>query len=535
MFNDDQITIKTSRQFFNKSQIIALGLGIALLGLHVFFLKPYHLFAAGIDDSYISYHYAQNLFNGYGFRFNADGERVEGFTSFLWVINLAAAQSLGFDLTKAGPTLGICYTVITLIILLYWINALGGTRSNLMSSSIIMMSSPLVAYWAASGMDTSLFSMLLTLSVCMATIKPLNNKSACLLGTILILTGMARPEGVMIAIILFMCLFIAALREKSPIKPVIIAVSTFVLLGAIYFSWRVNYFGYWLPNTFYAKVSSNPRQVLTGVRFIYEYALANGQFLLAMPLLLVFRHFRHSIHTVLAILGFYFIYLIVEGGDTLSHPYFRYISPLWPLFTLLMVQFLDVCSSTSEAYIDPSKHTSIALKQTAISAFVVFLCAFWFFRPSLTNASSRFNDSWGTYRNEQQLIKVAAWFNRNSKEGETMAVTLAGIFPYYTGLHTIDMLGLNDTIIAHMKAPNMGTGQKGHERSFPKEVLRRKPTYVILKRPLTNQPIQSTDYTNAIDAIRDVYLEESFHTDYEHRSIKIEDKYFNFYQRRQGH
>ncbi len=49
-----------------------------------------------IDDVFITFRYSENLARGAGPVFNP-GEPVEGYTSFLWMAMLAAAQPLGLD------------------------------------------------------------------------------------------------------------------------------------------------------------------------------------------------------------------------------------------------------------------------------------------------------------------------------------------------------------------------------------------------------------------------------------------------------
>ena len=46
------------------------------------------------DDAFITFRYAQNLAGGHGPVFN-QGERVEGYTSYLWMILMAAVIRLG--------------------------------------------------------------------------------------------------------------------------------------------------------------------------------------------------------------------------------------------------------------------------------------------------------------------------------------------------------------------------------------------------------------------------------------------------------
>src|SRR5215831_17241797 len=64
--------------------IAVLALGVA----HIYYLR----FVC--DDAFISYRYAANLAHGRGLVFNP-GERVEGYTNFLWVVLCSALIRLG--------------------------------------------------------------------------------------------------------------------------------------------------------------------------------------------------------------------------------------------------------------------------------------------------------------------------------------------------------------------------------------------------------------------------------------------------------
>lgn len=71
-----------------------------------------------VDDAYISFRYAENLAAGHGLVFNP-GERVEGWTSFLWVVILGLLSLVGLPLPRAAAALGSACGVAT--ILLAWI------------------------------------------------------------------------------------------------------------------------------------------------------------------------------------------------------------------------------------------------------------------------------------------------------------------------------------------------------------------------------------------------------------------------------
>src|ERR1700759_3761672 len=62
----------------------------------------------GIDDGNIFLNYAQHLAHGQGFVFNANSERVEGFTSLLWVLICAGL----YILTEHPELLLICVSLL---------------------------------------------------------------------------------------------------------------------------------------------------------------------------------------------------------------------------------------------------------------------------------------------------------------------------------------------------------------------------------------------------------------------------------------
>ena len=75
------------------------------------------------DDAYISFRYARNLAQGNGLVFNA-GERVEGYTNFLWTVLFTPAELVGLDPALVAIVLGVVFTA--LLIHSTW--ELGGRR-----------------------------------------------------------------------------------------------------------------------------------------------------------------------------------------------------------------------------------------------------------------------------------------------------------------------------------------------------------------------------------------------------------------------
>ncbi len=120
------------------------------------------LLAAGpVDDTYIFLRYAENLARGHGPVFNV-GERVEGYTSPLWLLCLGLLGKLHLDLVSGARALSGLFGAATILTLF----SAGGTCPSLGRQAIaailgwFLATNPAFGYWAWSGMDTVPFTFL---------------------------------------------------------------------------------------------------------------------------------------------------------------------------------------------------------------------------------------------------------------------------------------------------------------------------------------------------------------------------------------
>ena len=73
------------------------------------------------DDAFIAFRYVRNPVAGHGTAFNP-GERVEGYSSFLWVLELAAIWKMfGLPSEDVARWLSVGYTVGVIGLLLWWV------------------------------------------------------------------------------------------------------------------------------------------------------------------------------------------------------------------------------------------------------------------------------------------------------------------------------------------------------------------------------------------------------------------------------
>jgi hypothetical protein len=141
-------------------------LAVAFFGLVVFFSYTTNHISSIIDDAFISFRYAKNLAEGKGLVFN-EGERVEGYTTFLWVLIMAAAHEAGFNLPWISKVFAIlCAAALILSVAVF-------SRFHFKEKShpylsylapILLTLNPLFLEHIGSGMETLLFGLLLFLA-----------------------------------------------------------------------------------------------------------------------------------------------------------------------------------------------------------------------------------------------------------------------------------------------------------------------------------------------------------------------------------
>lgn len=75
---------------------------------------------------------------------------------------------------------------------------------------------------------------------------------------------------------------------------------------------------------------------------------------------------------------------------------------------------------------------------------------------------------------------MGRWLGENLPSDTVIGVDAAGQLAYYSRLRTIDLFGITQPTIAHMKVPHMGQGIPGHEKFGLGFVLSQQPDYIIV-------------------------------------------------------
>ncbi len=256
---------------------VLLLVASALLVLHA------RRFSFVSDDAFITFRYAQNLVEHGSPVFNL-GERVEGYSNFLWMMVLAAGMKIGLDPVPLSQWLGIAAAVLVL-----WraasMSAWIGGRPSLIDvvAPFCLALSPAFACWSSGGLETQWFTLFVTLGwasylcdcACRSRERGLAGdphrgeastatgreprgrwtrlSPAC--GIWFALASLTRPEGLLLfaAVMLHRFLNGVLVHRSQSLLQDWRCCAGFFSLFVPFLAWRWSYYGHPLPNTFYVK------------------------------------------------------------------------------------------------------------------------------------------------------------------------------------------------------------------------------------------------------------------------------------------
>jgi hypothetical protein len=318
------------------------------------------------DDSFITFRYVKNFIDGNGIVYNV-GERVEGYTHFLWLLILSAASFIGFDPVTASMWIGIACFAALLIIYLRISQKEQPSKIGyyLPLTAILLALHYDMLVWATGGLETSLYTLLISTAFFTWFYADLSEeKTVVSVGCILLLTSLTRPDGVLFTIVAVILLAIKGTKEKQPISQTLKIVALLLLpsivIGIPYLLWKYNYYGDIFPTTFYAKSGD---QNYFGQGFFYIFLFFKVYFSLAIALIglgiwYLMKRPRSNdttktttgsptITAIVAVAVYFIIYIAKVGGDFM---FARFIIPVLPLIYFIIERSLDRAAFTIPLY-----------------------------------------------------------------------------------------------------------------------------------------------------------------------------------------
>jgi len=404
------------------------------------------------DDAFITFRYAANYVDGNGLVFNA-GERVEGYTNFLWLLFMTIGKLLTFDLILFSKILGVICSSLSFIMLFLVGREIAGEKSVLPGLACLLLS--LVysyAYWAVAGLETAAFT-LMVVSAGYFFIR-----RSFLIVPVLAAATLLRPEGGLL-FVYFVVFDIISRRQFSLYTATLSAAYILLLLPLAVF--KLAYFGGLFPNPFYAKTDFTFYKYWDGLkytgRFFYHYL---GAGLFVLPGIYMLKKGGREFAAIFGLIFIYILYIITVGGDVLK--VHRFFVPLMPLLAFTVVYGLS----------------GLIRKSNLIPFLLVIVIVWQLWIPREYVKNYHFSE----IRLTEKMKAIAVDLDATDSRDFSAATSTIGAFSYYLPGHDIiDMLGLTDTTIArHPDLPIEGIVTTWKESRFNiSYLLSRQPDYIL--------------------------------------------------------
>jgi arabinofuranosyltransferase len=460
--------------------VLTLTLGLSLL--HQL------LFATVTEDALVSFRYAQNIADGNGPVFNP-GERVEGYTNFLWLVLIALPRAaFGADVQTTAVVFGVlaalgCVLLSYLLVNRIIAGADAEPRPAIgVAAAVLTASAGGLAVYGPSGSEVPLFVLLL-LAVCYS----LAARRPVVAGVLVAFAVMTSPEGLVVAVLGGLWLAGAALRKKhswwAPVGYV---------LGALVFliprlAWRATFYQHFVPAPLAAKLGGAfGSQVAAGWPYLSGFALAHQGFLLlgliAAVALLLRRTEPAEASGVTAVEARALIWLlfaiaatvaaaaVLIGGD--PGPSWRLLAPVPPLIAVAAVSAYGVLTVDAGAKPSPRPRAwpaatrLVPVTACGLAGIAVLVSVF------SPNMLDRVRD-WRAHGTE--LTEIGGWLGRYLPPGSVVSAAAPGALAAHGGqLLIIDVLGRTDDHIARE-----GRHDDGVTTDYDYVVNGRRPTVAV--------------------------------------------------------
>jgi hypothetical protein len=411
-----------------------------------------------LDDAWIHQTYARNL-GLHGMMAFSPGEPSTGSTSPAWTVLLAAGYLLQIPFFSWTYVWGSIFAILTAYTAGLLSHNYFGDFKHAVIVAIICIIEWHLAWSALSGMEISLFIFLTLLTLVFLH----RNTSPLLMGLLIGLTFLVRPEGIILGGIYGLKLLLANRRHpRQMFSDIGKFAIIFLLIISPWVLFNLNYTGRPFPNTISSKFMQYgyPWSLWNSMKYLWNvliYFLA-GPLMLLVPCagFVIDRAYRDRQSDLLYPLAWA---LILVGLYAVALPaiyhHGRYLMPLIPIITIYGVEGLFQLLA---------KLPRMSLLSPAIwLAFGIMLILLWL-NGALTFALQ-------TKLLNESHLEAARWVNANTPRDAVIAAHDIGIIGYVTQRQIVDLAGLVTPEVIEIMSDQSELANFVHERQV---------TYVIV-------------------------------------------------------
>jgi arabinofuranosyltransferase len=430
------------------------------------------------DDAFISFRYARNLAEGHGLVWNP-GEAVEGYTNFLWVLLMAAGIGAGLEPERLSVGIGIASGLLVLaLVLARNVTGYGWRQPLIWLAPAALASSRTFTAWSTGGLATQFFTFFVLLALLALAEERRRARDVPWVSSVLFgIATLIRPEGAIFMAAAGSCILAETALGRRSLKSLALFVLPFLVVVGAHLLWRHSYYGYWLPNTFYAKVHGLWWEQS---RKFFAHFFADYRLHLFLPLALLPALVRRRFDDILWLTAAatYCGYVVYIGGDRFE---FRFLVVILPILYVLVADGVHLvwCALPRER---PVQRALAGFIAGGIALSLLLSTHFGSIRPEAIRTRDGIA-SLGAIESYAERRMFEGRYLRDLVERGVLpadlrvAVTGAGALPYYTMWPTLDIYGMNDATIAHQ--PVRERSYVAHEQRLPAGYLAEKDIVVV--------------------------------------------------------
>lgn len=388
------------------------------------------------DDSYIAFRFSHNWAAGHGLTWNPGEDPVEGFTSFAWVaIGALVERVLDIPPHQSMIALGVaCWALLIAVFLPRLAEEVVGKDGKIpaLFTVLVLAMNPYLAFNSFHGLETELQVLAFAVIAWLALREPTSGNETAL-AAVSFLSYTVRPDALAFVLPVWAIRLCIARPAGPGRRRAVGGFLAFLVALGVYTLIKWQWFGHPLPNTFYIKQGG----LLSGLGYVRTWLLA----LAPAWLLLAFaawraglsRLLRDRAFLILALPALTFCLAYVKLNPILGEGY-RFLIPTLALIVL-------ACLRASA--LSPDRRVDLAVYGLAMSA-ALLVFGYQMYRE------------YGGLRTyftaiDRTLVptghKLAA--ASTLEPAPLLATGDIGAVPYFSGLRTLDLIGLADETVAH--------------------------------------------------------------------------------------
>jgi len=452
------------------------------------FLAWYNRFIQ--DDAFISFRYAQNLTTGIGLVWN-QGETIEGYTNFLWTLIIATGMRFGADPVPFTQLLGMFCFACSLFLTHRLALAVGLKATDALVALLLTGTNYTFSAYATGGLETQMVTTLF-LAACLSGVRTITGAtgrrrtliSISLLTTLAVLCRMDSALllwGTGLGVIIFTRgsdtgSGTATSHRRGVWTDIVVLTLIPVVLLIPWCAWKLHYYGDLLPHAFYLK-AVNASTLERGLKYFYNFIVSYNLY----PFLFVcvfffgklFLRENRALLLLAGVITLWFTYILKIGGDFME---FRFMVQVIPPMMILLIWILRICA--------PKRWMRVASILLILGGSIHHALTFSYDQGTGIEPVEMLEGHLTSPAENWEAIGKTLGRIFSPEDSIVIATTAAGAIPFYSGLRSVDMLGINSPVGA---SRGVFVGYiPGHQRVLPWSYLNEKGVNLVISHPIVS-------------------------------------------------